>query len=293
MRLQGLPIWLGAKPVWGLHQPQVVFSWRHCWRRCWGSGGSCRWVRPGLVACTLFVWGSITVLAGVLDCLAIIQSLCHQSRAVAAAAAVFLIRRRRRQRTQAPPPADGGEKGALDTFLPPPSGMLHGANWDSRSGGNDNGNVQSFPTAPHSSPPQSYRSLLLQPTGSGSGGVVPGIGDTSLAASAGSSAAPETAAGSAYDARTASELATLPTVQEDLADGPLATFPTRPAGLPPASLGTLQAGIVTAAMVAPVGGVDTAVLFSGVEQCTSLPTCLCAHGLRPHSHPAPTTPCRA
>lgn len=170
-------------------------------------------------------------LTEVPECMTVTQALCCKpsSNAVAVGAAVFLVRRRRHKRTQAPP-GDGGEKGALDSVTLPPGGVPHSPDWGSGSGSGGAGDPPSIPTAPHSSPPPSQ--LSAAPAQQWWGAAA----DAELAGAVDSTAASE-----------ASELATLPPVQEDLADGPLATFPTRPAGLPPASLASLQAGLVTAA----------------------------------------------
>jgi len=71
----------------------------------------------------------------------------------------------------------------------------------------------------------------------------------------------------------AGELASLPPLAEDLADGPMATFPTRPAGGPPMSLASLQADGAAAAGPSMVSMGNSWHHALAHALCADLPAC--------------------
>lgn len=161
--------------------------------------------------------------------------------------AFYLYRRHRRRKQQ----AAAGEQGKHGAVSGPaaPGGMPGG----SAGGG------QGLPAAPTSQPTPPLESVLVPGQTPGSSLSVPGGSIPSAAASAHRHAAvasggpsPAATAGTARSGR--------PIVEEDWADAPLATVPTRPAGLPPESMFSRNAPPGLAARLSPVGA-------SGFRSC--------------------------
>lgn len=126
---------------------------------------------------------------------------------------------RRRRRPQQLEPVHDEPKDSLDTFVMP---VASTAGPSSRSQGD------------HRSPSAALQLTEVTVTADRDT-IAPAAGAGAMAAAA----APSPAA--------AADLASLPALPENLEDGPLATVPTRPTSLPPASIASLQAAAAATA----------------------------------------------